>query len=374
MALDAPPIGQSDGPHHPTSAYHPFNPDECFRRRIDNRMEFGQQADEVSTRVIVDEAEWDSIRNQWDELYAASSYASPPLHFDWLRNWWRLYGAAYGAGGLRIVTVWRGVKCVGAIPLYLGRRTVGPVGIRELRLISTGEAEHEEICPDYLNLLCLPGDEAICNESVWREIAHMPWDYLEFLNLPERSPLLGSHSADLTPSRTEVVRQGVCPVADLGRGFEAYIECLSPKGRRNARKYLRVFDREGAVFELASASTADRFIDDLIRLHQEWWTTGGKQPGCFAAARFTEFHRRLANDWVPAGRAVLARLSHGGTVYSVLYGFGTRTKFYFYQSGVSRNETGPFESPGITAYLLLIRALVERGFTEYDFHARAVRL
>jgi CelD/BcsL family acetyltransferase involved in cellulose biosynthesis len=117
---------------------------------------------------------------------------------------------------------------------------------------------------------------------------------------------------------------------------------------------------------LATASNTDEFMADLIRLHQERWTGDG-QPGCFAAARFAEFHRRLAQQWVPSGRAVLARLSHEGNVYGVLYGFISRNKCDFYQSGIARTDAGPFDSPGTTANLLLMRALAERGITAYDF-------
>src|SRR5262249_29527634 len=124
--------------------------------------------------------------------------------------------------------------------------------------------------------------------------------------------------------------------------------------------------RAGAVFELAGWQDFEGFFDDLVRLHQARWTAEGK-PGCFAAPRFTEFHRCLIRAWLPQGRAVLARLSQGRQVYAVLYGFVTRTKFDFYQSGVKRTETGPFESPGTTANLLLMSRLVERGVTQYDF-------
>ena len=337
---------------------------------IDGSPPLGNEG--VTTRVIRDEAGWDAIRPDWNELHDASHQASPPLHFDWLRHWWRIYGSAYGPGGLRIVTVCRDHRCIGAIPLYLGRRAVGPLGVRELRVISTGEAEHEETSPDYLNLLCRPGDEAVCSEAVWNELARLPWDDLEFPNLPEDSPLLRGPTADSGPFRTEVVRRGACPVADLSHGFEDYLKGLSPKTRKNSRHDLRAADRNGAVFELATAANTDPFFDDLVRLHQERWSTEGK-PGCFGAERFTEFHRCLARDWVPAGRAVLARLSHAGQAYGVVYGFIARNKFDGYQLGVKRTEAGPFDSPGTTANLMLMRALAERGVGEVPTSC-AVRL
>ena len=52
---------------------------------------------------------------------------------------------------------------------------------------------------------------------------------------------------------------------------------------------------------------------------------------------------------------------------SVLYGFIAGSKCDFYQSGIRRTATGPFDSPGTTANLLLMRALAERGVGAYDF-------
>lgn len=103
-----------------------------------------------------------------------------------------------------------------------------------------------------------------------------------------------------------------------------------------------------------------------MRLHQARWQAAGK-PGCFAAPRFTAFHRALARRWVPAGRAVLARLVGGGTPLAVIYGFVVGRKFHFYQSGVETETATPVRYPGFVAHLRLMEHLAGRGVTEYDF-------
>ena len=325
------------------------------------------QAEQLTTRIIRDEIEWDAIRRDWDELFVASSCTSFSLHFEWLKNWWRIYGKHYCTDGMRIVTVWRGARFVGAIPLYVGRCAVGPIGIRELRMMSTGESEFEETCPDYIDLLCLPGDEAACRDSVWKAMNDIPWDRLRFEGLPAESALLsGDLSANSRPGRSKVIRTGVCPFADLSQGFEEYLKNLSPRTRAGCRRSLREADRSGAVLELATASNSDQFFDDLVRLHQDRWTNEGK-AGCFAAPRFTEFHRRLVRDWVPSGQAILGRLSHGGQAYGVQYGFLCRSKFHNYLNGVKRTNSGPFHSPGTALTVLFTRALAARGVTAYDY-------
>ena len=318
---------------------------------------------ELTSRVIQNEFEWDAIQDDWNALYASSPYSSFPLDFVWLRLWWRMYGALYGKEGLRIVTVWRGSRLIGALPLYLGCGAGGSFGGRHLRFISTGEAEHEETCPEYLNLLCLPGEEAICADAIWGEVGRMEWDHLEFLDLAEDSPLLRARTL---PREARSFSRGSCPVADLAEGFEAYLKRLSLKSRGQARRVLREGERAGAQLELVDAAQAAGAFEDLVRLHQGRWALGGK-PGVFAAARFTEFHRSLVQEWLPSGQAVLARLSLAGVPAAVLYGFVNGPKFDSYQVGARRDPASPVHSLGILANLLLMRALSERGVTAYDF-------
>ena len=251
---------------------------------------------------------------------------------------------------------------IGALPLYQGRRG-GALAVRQLRFLSTGEAEHEETCPDYLNTLCRSGDEEVCSDAVWNCVGQMAWDHLELLDLPAESPLVRSAAL---PARVRTVPRGICPVADLAGGFETYLGRLSANSRQQARRIMREGKRAGATFELAAADQAAEAFDDLVRLHQTRWTAEGK-PGVFAASRFTTFHREIVGQWLPAGRAVLARLSVAGDPVAVLYGFANGSRFDFYQSGVKRDGAGRLRSPGQLAHLLLMQALAERGITAYDF-------
>jgi CelD/BcsL family acetyltransferase involved in cellulose biosynthesis len=321
-----------------------------------------QGQERVTARLIRGEDDWDAIRPDWEALYAASPQASPPLDFDWLRRWWRIYGPTYGTGGLQIVTAWRGAALVAALPLYEGRRGGGPVTARELRFLSTGEAEYEETCPDYLDALCLPGHEEASLDAVWTAVGRLAWDHLELLDLREDSPLV-RRAARADGAQT--VRRGTCPVADLSGGFESYLARLSANGRQQARRLMREGVKAGAQFEIVTGDTAGAF-DDLVRLHQARWTAEGK-PGVFAAPRFTAFHREIVRHWIPAGRAVLARLSIGEEPVAVLYGFITGSSFDFYQSGVRHDGSQSLRSPGTLAHLQLMRALAERGLTAYDF-------
>jgi CelD/BcsL family acetyltransferase involved in cellulose biosynthesis len=318
--------------------------------------------DELRIRTIRDAREWDAIRPAWDALHAACRTASTALDFAWLRTWWDVYGDVYGRDGLRIVTAWRGQGLAAVLPAYVHTSPVPGLAVRCLRFVATGEAEHEEICSDYLDLLCRPDDGAEAAEVVWREIEALAWDCVEWVDVPADSPLLvsGRHPGAARFSR------GSCPIADLEGGFEAYLGRLSANGRQQARRLMREGEKAGARLELVGADAASAAFEDLRRLHQARWAGEG-QPGAFAAERFVAFHRRIVARWLPEGRAVLGRLWLGEEPAAVLYGFVTAGKFDFYQSGVRTDAGGPLRSPGNLAHLLLMQALAARGVLAYDF-------
>ena len=310
-------------------------------------------------RMVRSEEAWDALRADWDEIYAASLTASTPLAFRWLRHWWTVYGRARRDARLEIITVWRGARLLGVLPLYRRR---GRLGVRCLGFLSTGEPEVEETCPDYLDMLCRVGEEAACSAACWRAIAALEFDQLELLDMPQ-GPFVQSSAA---PPGHERSSRGACLVADLEGGFEAYLKRLSANSRQNARRLLREGERAGVALELADEARAPAVFAELMQLHQVRWLAEGK-PGVFAAERFVAFHRRLLGDWLPTGQIVLARMAIAGQPLAILYGFVTRGRFEFYQSGVQVGDDGPLRSPGALAHLMLMRALVDRGVTAYDF-------
>jgi len=320
----------------------------------------------LMVRVIQEVAAWEAIQAEWNLLYAISPTASTPLDFVWLRGWWKVYSPFYDAGGLRIITLWRGTVLVGALPLYLASTRNGVFAARCLRFISTGEEEYEEICPDYLDLLHLPGEETACVQATWAAVDAIEWDTLELLDLPHNSPLVRGLEFFSERKRTRVTSRGGCPIANLDGGFDGYLTQLSSKTRMRARQEIRKASQSGVVLELATEANGEAYFDDLIRLHQARWIAEGK-PGCFSAPRFTEFHRSLLREWISTGRLILARLSYQETAYVVLYGFVTGAKFDLYQLGVASVEGTKVHSPGTLANLLLMAQLAGRGVSRYDF-------
>ena len=243
-------------------------------------------------RVITDVAEFDRLQVKWAELFSASLQATAALHFDWLRTWWLAYGSEDAGRRLRVITVWRGDRLIGGLPLYAGPARPAAFRLQSLQFLSTGEAEHEETCPDYLDLLCRSGEETACVAAVSQTLTDLSWDTLHLAEMPENSPLAQSLPALLGTADCEVIPRGNCHVANLAGGMTVYFDRLPKDRRQNARRLLRRADRPDVRLEIATERDFPDVFADLVRLHQNRWSRDGK-PGCFAAARFTESHRLM---------------------------------------------------------------------------------
>lgn len=324
-------------------------------------------------RVIRDTTEWRGFEAQWKALWEVSPTASPPLRWEWLWEWWRLYGDAYADGGrgLRVFVIERESALVAALPMYVGQSLGNPLAPKDLRFLSTGEAQSEETCAEYLDLLHEPGKAAFAEQAFASAVAEEMSEGLgriQLSSLSTESPLL--NWADRFESDGYVVRKnlsGPTFVANLEGGCDAYLARLSANSRSQARRLLRGVNSEKLSFELATdAHAIDRAYRELVDLHQARWQTAG-QPGCFASRRFTEFHRALAHQLAPIGGAVLARLAIKDKPLAVIQGYVSRGKFDFYLSGTALDADAPVRSPGIAAHLCLKVHLAAQGITRYDY-------
>jgi CelD/BcsL family acetyltransferase involved in cellulose biosynthesis len=312
----------------------------------------------------------EALKAEWDALFALSQAAAPPLCWEWVRGWWRVYGPVYGEGGrgLRVLTFRRAGRLTGVLPLYRQRCGWPLLGARRLGFVSTGEAEFEGTFPEYLDLLAAPGQESACVEALGPILLNrraLRWDVLELTELPASSLLRHLAEGLRGGWRRVRLREGdVCRLSSMEGGFEAYLGRLSHENRRQARKMLRDVEHEGMTFEVAAdADQIGAFFDQMVVLHHKRWAAVGK-AGAFAP-RHAEFHRTLALRLGCAGGTVLARLSHQGEPLGIVYGLRVGPKLHCYQQGVAQG-VGRVRSPGTATWLLLMRRLADEGVTTFD--------
>ena len=313
--------------------------------------------------VLTRPADWAALRPDWNRLYAACPDAGPPLHPAWLTAWWEVYGPAYAAAdGLRIAIARRDGELVAGAPLYLSQRR-GRLKLQSLRPLSTGEAEAEETCADYLDPLALPD----CREPFLASLADAvqsgrcgAYDRFIWPSVVDPQPLTAAFDA---ASESE----GDCYLLDLTDGYEAYLMRLSRETRRKTRRLLKELAANQLEFQIAGdRATAEAMFNELVALHQVRWQQAG-QPGCYASPRFTAFHRRLVAELQPRTELVLASLRDKDRTLAVIQGFRHGPKLDFYQSGVVLDAGEASRNAGVTCYLACLRELAESGVETADF-------
>lgn len=324
----------------------------------------------LEVEIVEDVRRLPQLREAWDALFARAVNPAPALHPDWSELWLEINQDAYVMpGGLRMLCLRHAGRLVGMMPLYRRRpRRISDGGV-SLNFIGTGEDEADELCSDYLDVLCEGDWREACAQTAWRNIcgeAGRGCDGVKLSDIADHSALVSWARIRGPAVGLEVSPRGVCPLADLTGGFEAYLGRLSANTRQQMRRLLRQAETAGATFEVAGSPVeAELYFDEMVRLHQARWQADG-QPGCFASERFARFHRRLVERWAPAGRALLSRVRQGGKTLAVAYGFRIGSKYDFYQSGVWMEESD-LKSPGIVSFGLLMGDLCRQGVRTFDF-------
>ncbi|GAB4133913.1 MAG: hypothetical protein Kow0040_16880 [Thermogutta sp.] len=323
----------------------------------------------------------------WDALTGNHPFRSRA----WNLHWWDVYGReSPRSRSLELcILVWLDdhdqVRALA--PWYLHRH---PLWGRLVRFLG----EHE-VCGDYLGLLCRPGDEAATarrfaeyllgrrlpvdhaasQDGLFREsgfrLADSPcpqWDVLELTGVEVSEPTVRY--------LVETLRQAGCLVdhrpalsgwrIDLPQDWPDYLAGLTANARRRFRRLERQYfhDPRLRLHRVTSQDELREGFSVLERLHQALWNSRG-QPGCFASARFREFHLRFARDMLAQDRLNMVWLEWEGRPIVAEYQFLADGTLYTYQSGM--DPQWKHLSPGNLGNLLCIEDAIRRGCRHYDF-------
>ncbi len=314
-------------------------------------------------RVLREPSDLQSVRQPWQALHRQGLYAMP-LSFEWSWNWWKVFHHRLHQPheGLCVLTAWRNENLAAILPLHLTNKSLGWGIIRRLGFIGTGMDEHEELCPEYLDLVCDKEHEAQAVAQFHPYLsdpAHLGWDLLELNPLRPGSPLAATMCATVT-----CCFKGTCYGCDLSHGFEHYLNTLAPATRKSTRHLLRQCAQAGASLQVAqNPADAVAFFQQLVEIHQQRWQRVG-HSGCFTPAIAT-FHKQLLQSAIADGNAVLAKLQLNGQTVAATFGYLCQDRFDCYQQATDHQCQG-LRSPGLAAHLLLMEHLAQHGVRRYD--------
>jgi CelD/BcsL family acetyltransferase involved in cellulose biosynthesis len=318
----------------------------------------------VRASVTTDEAGFDLLAREWDQLVDESDQRVYFLRWAWNRLWWRLFRPR-GAGLFLITCRDEQGRLLGLAPFYLKQRsTAGIPHVREVSFIGTGVYARTS---EYLDIIARRGHERAVADCVAEFLRGSDeWDRLCLDEVPSHSAMLphfqralGEHARTVACSRSHHI--------DVTTDWETFKQGLGRSTRkhlmRQTRRFSESFDcrfqRVEAIEELAPA------IDALVKLHQARWTSKG-QPGSFALPGMEELLRGAARVGLAEGRLRLWTLKLSGQVVAVRIAFLDNGIVHAIQGGFDPAYTK--ESLGSVMLGLCIKDCIEdESVREYDF-------
>jgi CelD/BcsL family acetyltransferase involved in cellulose biosynthesis len=153
---------------------------------------------------------------------------------------------------------------------------------------------------------------------------------------------------------------------ELPATWDEYLTRLSKTRRDTCRLQWRKYVNSGRARLRRAESAADisTAFDILVELHQKRREMLN-QPGCFASASFTAFHRELAERLLAAGRLRLSWLELDEKPIAVEYSFTGGDTIYYYQGGFDPSVAQL--GPGWLMSAMSMQAGIAEGYRWFDF-------
>ena len=315
----------------------------------------------IVVQRIEDPAAFQALREEWDELLAASLADSFFLTWEWLYAWWTHLA---GDRRLFLLVARQGGRLVAIAPLSLrARRVAGVVPLRSVEFLGA-----DRLSSDYLDVIVRRGWEADAIPALARYLADARLA-LELASVRRAGCAAAALSRALTQRRWRMLETptAVCPFIDLsGHTWESYLGTLESKPRNDFLRLLKNLTKKFSVrLEPASSEHQRReFMAHLVRLHNlRWQNLGGSDA--LHTADLVAFHDEVSRVTLERGWLRLFVLWLDGQPVASLYGFRYGRTFYFVQTGF--DPAYGRHAVGLITVGLTIKSAIAEGAEEYDF-------
>lgn len=312
----------------------------------------------MSIRVVTSEAEFESLKLQWQELFRSNPNHTPFQSWEWNFAWWKHCGTP---GQLRLLIVEEDGRAVGIAPFCVNPRYEG-APLRHLAFISRKRA-------DYLDFIVAPGAEANFFREVFAFLHEhaSEWPLLELRDFPENSvnlPYLlqaGSGSfAYLSLQRAEN-----CATLVLPSTWEDYLALLGKNSRRNVGRYRRHLTEKFAVSWKAPSSPEEiqGCFEDFASVYRSRWR-GVHGATLFDEPRSLAFEREVCKLASEAGWYRFYLLYLDGAPVAGYLGYVCNNKYYAgllaYVPAMQKHSVGS------VLIGMSVEDCIGRHFTEFD--------
>lgn len=319
---------------------------------------------DLTTSVLIDEAAFDALEPEWDELLEHSAQHVFFLRYSWNRLWWRFLKPASSELFLITCRDQQG-RLIGLAPFYLlQRRTAGIPHVREILFLGTGVYAQTS---EYLDIIARRGfEKCVAQTIVACLLRNNDWDRLSLTEIPEASPML-SLLANALGTDTVIEPGPRSYFVDTRIDWERFTRELGGSARRTVGSRTRKFfaAHECKLKQVEEAAELDPAMDALVRLHQARWQSKG-EPGSFALPNVADFLREAARANLSERRVRLLTLDVDREVAAARLDFVDNHIAHAFQAGFDPAYTS--EGLGGIMNGICIRECIEDdSIHAYDF-------
>ena len=305
------------------------------------------------TKLINGEDIFTELASEWDDLTRGSITDTPFQTLAYQQAWWQHLQPAEAT--LHTISVHEEDGSLAAIaPFYL----------LDDVLYFNGSVEET----DYLDIIVGPEKAEAAWTAVFNCLCshHFPlWQALDLCNIPEASPsrpILQQLAQERGLSLTESIQE-VCPIIQLAPTFDAYLNSIDSKQRREIRRKLR--RANGADVKLIQVGpdddirqATDDFLDLLQKstLEKRDWLNDGRRALFYDTAKATQAANTLQ----------LQFLEVNGRKAAALFNFDYNGRIWVYNSGLDPASFSNL-SLGVVITAKAIENAIENGRSTFDF-------
>ena len=304
-----------------------------------------------------------SLANRWNNILCQSESDSIFLTWEWVFNWWQVYG---GGKELCVLVLRDQHEDIVAIaPFYVrARRILGAVSINEIRFLGTGE----DVSPDYLDFIIKKGfeDEAIKVFVKYLAVKN-GWDVANLTDMVSTSftvRAIQNMAAD-NGLIVKTSERAICPYIQLLPDWEAYIAGLSKNMRYNIKRRMQNLEKDFKTryFIWQDIERLEYAMERLSFLHNKRWEQKGSKHG-FSSKEYNAFHKAVAREFALKGWLQMSCLELNNEIVAILYDYRYGNKIYYYQGGFDPSLYK--YSLGLVLRAFVIQKAIENGIKEID--------
>ncbi len=330
-------------------------------------MQRGSTDEAITVEVLQTWADVVAIGAQWRALDGLGERQCPFSSHEFALIWWQHFGTALCTP--LVILVYHGGELIGIAPLYIRRRWP-IVDVPTLHFIGQGEAEEDEVCAEYLDIITAPKDEVEVARAVTRALIDSSgWGRFLVKDMLSDSlfsrqvlPALASFWSGVHIDETGFRYRVRLPVS-----WDLYLSGLKQNHRRKinlARR--RLAEHENVELrEVTAAGDLEEGMKVLAELHGKRWSQMGLR-GSFSSQRFLLFHLDWARVLLEEGRLRLLTLYINEAPVASIYLIENIPSAFYYQSGADTLEWARL-SPGRLLLSWAIEEAISKKLSWFDF-------